>query len=248
MYWRNRLNKAFLKGYSDQILENSMGDIDDKVSFTLKPPDDFEFNMDDGVSELSLVIIMQAKVHPTYYENPDVWVDGRGRLLPLYKRDALNLPRCISKIKIIYDHIIVEEGKAQDWVENCNIPDIIMDKQYDVLRKGIVKTGEKRLPQLKAGEQSLWSYGATYSMDKSTCQVRQKNFSVGYVDGNPFVKLSNVQGEKQLGDEFMNGIFSFFVNDKNNFYKKYVSFFIKDIATGFIHIHCREVQNDDQQI
>lgn len=114
MYWRNRLNKAFLKGYSDQILENSMGDIDDKVSFTLKPPDDFEFNMEDGVSELPPVIIIQAKVHPTYYENPDVWVDARGRLLPLYKRDALNLPRCISKIKIIYDHIIVEEGKAQD--------------------------------------------------------------------------------------------------------------------------------------
>jgi len=244
MYWRNRLHKTFLKGYSDQILESDAGDIDDKVSYALRPPDDFDFNMENGDSDLPTVIIIQAKVQPTYYENPDVWVDARGKQLPLYKRDALNLPRCISKMKIIYDHIIVEEGKAQDWVKKCDIPVVIMDKQYDVLRKCTVKVGEKRLPQLKAGEQSLWSYGATYSTDKSTCQVQQKHFAVDFIDGNPFLKLSNMQGEKQLGAEFMNGSFSFFVDDKNNFIKKYSSFFIKDIATGFIHIHCREVRND----
>jgi len=165
--------------------------------------------------------------------------------LPLYKRDALNLPRCMSKIKIVYEHIIVEEGKSQDWVRNCAIPEILIEKNYDVLRKGIVKVGEKRLPQQKAGEQSLWSYGATYSMDKSTCQVGQRNFSVDFIDGNPVIKLSNSQSGKQLGVELMNGGFSFFVDNKNNFMKKYSSFFIKDIATGFIHIHCREIENDD---
>jgi len=84
MYWRNRLHKTFLKGYSDQILESDAGDIDDKVSYALRPPDDFDFNMADNDSDLPPIIIIQARVQPTYYENPDVLVDARGALYCLY--------------------------------------------------------------------------------------------------------------------------------------------------------------------
>ncbi|HCU07087.1 MAG TPA: hypothetical protein DIC42_05885, partial [Holosporales bacterium] len=111
MYWRNRLNKVFLKGYSSQVINNEASDIDDHVSCVLKPPDDFEFNIDDGESELPPVIILQAQVHPTFYENPDVCVNVGGTLLPLYRRGVLNLPQCLSRMKIVYDHIIVEAGK-----------------------------------------------------------------------------------------------------------------------------------------
>ncbi|HCU06322.1 MAG TPA: hypothetical protein DIC42_01885, partial [Holosporales bacterium] len=140
----------------------------------------------------------------------------------------------------------VEAGKDNDWARNCQIPDILLEKRYDVLRNGNIIIDEKRLPQLKAGEQSLWSYGATYSTDRSTCQVRHRNFSVDFMNGLPFVKLVENPNEEALGAYFMHGKFSFFVGGKNNFIKKYASFFMKDVVPGFIHIHCKEVQNDAQ--
>ncbi len=245
MYWRNRLNKALLKGASYQVISNEVSDIDDKVSCVLKPPDDFEFNIHDGESELPPVIILQAQVHPTFYEDPDVYFNARGDLFPVYSRQGgFNLPRCIAQMKIVYDHIIVEEGKDNEWVKNCHIPEILLEKNYNVLEKGVIKIEEKRLPQLKAGEQSLWSYGATYSMDKTTCQVRQRNFSVDFVNGGPFVRLLDPADSEDFGSYFMHGKFNFFVMGKNNFIKKYASFFMKDTVPGFIHIHCKAVQHD----
>jgi hypothetical protein len=245
MYWRNRLNKVFLKRDTSQVLNPEVSDIDDKVSCVLKPPDDFDFVIQDDACELPPVIIIQGQVHPMFYENPDVYVDARGYLLQLYSRQcSLKLPRCIMKMTIVYDHIIVEEGKDNTWVKNCHIPKILLEKNYDVLGKGTIITGEKRLPQQKAGEQSLWSYGATYSMDKSTCQVGQRNFSVDFINGNPFIKLFDAEETEAFGSYFMHGKFSFFVSGKNNVIKKYASFFMKDTVPGFIHIHCKEVPHD----
>lgn len=246
MYWRNRLNKAFLKGNSYQVINHEVNDIDDKVSYVLKPPDDFELQLYDGASELPPVIIIQAQVQPTFYEDPDIVVNARGHVISLYKNGILNLPRCISQMKVVYDHIITEEGRNNDWIRDCQIPEVLLEKKYDVQEKGVITIGEKRLPQQKVEEQSLWSYGATYSTDKTTCQVRQKFFNIDFINGNPFIRMLDNPNAEAFGAYFMQGKFSFFVHGKNNLIKKYSSFFMKDVVSGFIHIHCKEVQDDAQ--
>mgnify|MGYP001282548316 CR=1 FL=1 len=89
------------------------------------------------------VIIIQAQVHPTFYEDPDVVVNARGHVISLYKNGILNLPRCISQMKIILDYFVPEVGKCQDWIRHCQIPEVLLEKQYDVLEKGLCCMNQK---------------------------------------------------------------------------------------------------------
>ena len=96
------------------------------------------------------------------------------------------------------------------------------------------------MPQQKVGEQSLWSYGATYSTGKNLCQVRQKKFYIDYVDSQAVVKLVDDMSRKDLASFFLLGNFSFFIAEK-----KYSSFYIKEVAPGFVHVHCRKSKEND---
>ena len=73
------------------------------------------------------------------------------------------------------------------------------EKKFDTLKSGInaYETDQKKLSESEqTGQLTLWSYGATYSMDKDPCQVAQTHFYPLYL--NKEIKLRYRRSDETL--------------------------------------------------
>ena len=120
------------------------------------------------------------------------------------------------------------------------IPKVLYLKEFDVLREGTHIAQEKRSPRDIIPEQSLWSYGGTYSTDFDVCQVVETKFFPVLMDNLTKIRSVRPSNLNTVGDIIQNGEIKIFLkNEKKKYY--YQSFFIKNINPSKVHIHFKKI-------
>lgn len=246
MYWRHRFHEKIIHTTQTHTSKPLVDIIEDAVSYTISPRGPAELLLKTE-HESPPVIIIQAAVHVFYYADMSAIVDHNGTQKPLYDAKGNNTAPCILKVEMTHDHILPVAGMNQDWINDCQIPHLLFKKVYNVQHKTTIKTSEKRLPQLKVGKQSLWSYGATYSMDKSICQVAQRDFMVTPTASDFLIEVVDTPETLTIGELFSQNALIFSIKKNDQILKKYASFYISSINKKIVHIYCKEIENDTSE-
>lgn len=232
MYWRNRLKFDHPQMGEGVSLSHS---IDESAVFDFSAHGN-AFVVDEVLPD---AFVIQVFVKPTFKVNKSTFIkaDSSAAAVCVYDGDALPF-KAIEKMALFFDGFIFDGEKNTDWQRKINIPSCIYEISFDTLKDGIhVFDNEKRLPQENSPRQSLWSYGATYSMDFDVCQVSETKISPMCVNNATVLRYSRAQPPHTLGDKIFGGCIGLDAQTGDT----YQSYFIKSITPTRAHLYMKKL-------
>lgn len=234
MYWRNRLN--FNTQNNASKLKASIPIGDEAIFLWGATPQLLELNN----PELPDTFVIQVIIKPTYKINNETFVKANSSASPMSVYHNSNMPaKAIEKINLLFDAFIYNPEKNTHWQEKVKLPPCVYEISFDTLDIGtFVFHQEKRLPQEKIPEQSLWSYGATYSTDFDLCQVVQTKILPICVNNATLLQYERLTSPHTVGDKILNGAIKLAISPDDI----YQSYFIKNITPKIAHLYMKKIQ------
>ncbi|CAO4843092.1 MAG: hypothetical protein CNLJKLNK_01150 [Holosporales bacterium] len=234
MYWRNRL-----KFDHPQMGEGSSPShsIEESAVFNFSPSGNV-FIADDILPD---AFVIQVFVKPTFKANKNTFIKADPSATPVCVYDGDALPfKAIEKMALFFEGFIFDGEKNTDWQKKINIPACIYEISFDTLKDGThVFDKEKRLPQENSPRQSLWSYGATYSMDFDLCQVSETKILPMCVNNATVLRYTRAPSPHTLGDKIFSGCICLDAQTGDT----YQSYFIKNISPIRAHLYMKKISN-----
>jgi hypothetical protein len=248
MHWRNRLYKLTKEEIPPPLQKQSTV-ILGKSAISLFPSREYEDELILNDNIFPENIIAQVNINPAFYENNETFVKAGEKATPfcLYEKSIPLLHKALSKISLEFEAFIPESSTSSEWINLIEPETTLLAAEFDVLSNGTYIWEEKRSPQEGIPEQSLWSYGGTYTPDFDVCQVIQTKFFPIIIDGKTTIRTFKSKKSLSILDSIQNGAIKILKKDQNkNFY--YQSFFIKSLSHKKAHIHFKKVRTEVKEL